>query len=155
MPTLSQTFEFNNTWVTTNSYTTKPSITMPQMVNGLRAGPVLTINSEKMPAAGFYGLGSRTHSVNYVIEGSFRGSCVIQASNVPNPSDTDWTTLTETFAEYTGFETTGGAGISGGFSSTVSKPTVTTLREFTGNYAWVRACLTISQGTLQAIKLNY
>lgn len=155
MPTLSQTFEFNNTWVTKNSYTTKPSITMPQMVNGLRAGPVLAINSEKLAAAGFYGLGSRLYAVNYVIEGSFRGSCVVQVSNVPNPSDTDWTTLTETLVQYTGFETTGAAGISGGFSSTVSKPTVTTLREFTGNYAWVRAAITIRQGTLQAIKLNY
>jgi hypothetical protein len=145
MPTLSQTFEFDNTWVTKNSYTTKPSITMPQMVNGLRAGPVLTINSERLPAAGYYGLGSRTHNVAYVIEGSFRGTCMMQASNVPNPSETDWMPLTETFVKYTGFETTGGAGISGGFSSTVSKPTVTTMCAFTGNYAWLRVALSISK----------
>lgn len=155
MPTLSQTFEFNNPWVTKNSYTTKPSITMPQMVNGQSPMPVLSLNSEKLPAAGYYGLGSKTHIVNYVIEGSYRGSCFMQVSNVPNPSEDDWATLTETVISFTGLETTGGAGISGGFSGAVSKPTYTAMCEFTGNYAWVRAVMTISQGTLQAIKLNY
>ena len=155
MPTLSRTFQFNNTWVTKNSYTLKPSITMPQMVNGLAPAPVLSLNSERMEAAGYYGLGSRLHSVNYVIEGSFKGSCVIQASIVPDPSETDWITLPETFIQFTGLETTGGAGISGGFSGGVSKPTATAYSEFTGNYAWVRASLNISRGTLQAIKLNY
>lgn len=155
MPALSITFEFNNPWLTKNSHTTQPSITMPQMVNGVKAAPVLTLYSEKQPAAGFYGLGSKTHSIAYVIEGSFRGTCTMQFSNMPSPSDSDWVDLSETIKYYNGLETTGGAGISGGFSGSVSRPTKTNLFEFTGNYAWIRAKLDISQGTLQAIKMNF
>ena len=155
MPQTSKTFEFYNPWITKNTHTSQASITMPQMVNGQRPPGSLTIVSEKVPAAGYYGLGSRTHSVAYVIEGSFMGTCIIQASTTPNPGENDWVTLTETEKYYVGLETTGGAGISGGFSGGVSKPTQTDFREFTGNYAWVRAHLDIRRGTLQAINLNF
>jgi hypothetical protein len=155
MPDLTSTFEFYNPWSTTNYHTTQPSITMPQMVNGQRAMGPLTLFSEKLPAAGYYGLGSRTHAVTYTIEGSFKGSCMIQVSVSPNPSDTDWIDLTDTQINYTGLETTGGAGISGGFSGSTSRPTKTDLRQFTGLYSYIRARLNISQGTLQSIRLNF
>ena len=155
MPALSQTFEFNNPYVTTNSYTTKPSITMPQMVNGRRPPPMMSFFSEKLPAGGYYGLGSVTHTVAYCIEGSFLGTCTMQASITPNPSESDWFTLPETIKQYNGTETTGGAGISGGFSGSVSHPTQTDSFVFTGTYAWVRSRLDICRGTLQAIKLNF
>jgi len=155
MPSLSNTFEFYNPWSTTNHHTTQPSITMPQMVNGQMPAPILTVYSEKLPASGYYGLGSKTHSITYTVEGSFRGTLTIQASITPNPSDTDWVDLAETQKYYTGLETTGGAGISGGFSGAISHPTQTDLFQTTGNYAWFRARLDISQGTLQAIKMNF
>lgn len=155
MPQLSKTLEFYNPWITKNTHTTQVSITMPQMVNGQRPPGALTLLSEQVPAAGYYGLGSKTHAVAYVIEGAFIGTCTIQASITPNPGESDWFDLTETQKYYVGLETTGGAGISGGFSGSVSKPTQTDLREFTGNYAWIRARLDISRGTLQAIKLNF
>ena len=155
MPALSKTLEFDNPYVTTNSYTTKPGITFPQMVHGRKPPPILTFYSGKVEAAGYYGLGSVTHTVAYVIEGAFIGTCTMQASITPNPTDTDWFDITDTTKQYYGNETTGGAGISGGFSGAVSHPTQTDSRNFTGNYAWVRAKLDIVRGTLQAIKLNF
>ena len=155
MPALTQTFEFNNPYVTTNSYTTKPGITMPQMVNGVSPEPTLTFYSEKLKAAGYFGLGAGTHTVAYTISGGFIGTCTMQASITPNPSDTDWFDLTETKQYYVGLETTGGAGISGGFSGEVSHPMQTNSFLFTGTYAWVRARLDISRGTLQSIKFNF
>jgi len=155
MPNLSSTFEFFNPWITTNHHTTQPSITMPQMVQGQRPFSALTLFSSKLPAAGYYGLGSRTHAVSYTIEGSFKGTCMVQVTTAPNPNDNDWIDLTDTQVNFTGLETTGGAGISGGFSSSISRPIHTELREFSGLYSYIRIRLDILQGTLQAAKLNF
>lgn len=155
MPQLSKTFEFFNPWLTNNRHGTQCSITMPQMVNGRKPLPILTIYSTPIEGAGYYRLGSRKHNISYVIEGAFRGSCMIQVGTTPAPGDNDWIDLFDTQKYYTGLETTGGAGISGGFSGAVSRPTHTDLYEFTGNFAWIRVRLDISQGTLQAVKLNF
>lgn len=155
MPTLSRTFEFYNPWITKNDHTTQPSITMPQMVDGKRPSAVLSLTSERQPAADYYRLGTRTHSVTYVIEGAFKGTCTMQATEHPNPGENDWFDLPETAVTYVGTETTGNAGISGGFSGAVSRPVKTDLREFSGKYSWLRVRLDIRQGTLQAVKLNF
>ena len=155
MPQTSLSFEFYNPWSTKNSHTTQCCITMPQMVNGRKPDPVLTLYSEKLECAGYYRLGSRTHYICYTVEGSFRGSCVIQVSTTPAPGDNDWITLPETLKRYTGLETTGGAGISGGLGNAISRPVQSDFVDFTGDYAWARVKLDISQGTLQAVKYNY
>lgn len=155
MPNQSKTFEFYNPWITRNTHTSQCSITMPQMVNGQAPDPILTIYSYKLPAAGYYGMGYWTHALMYVIEGGFIGNITAQISMLPNPGDNDWVTLNETLKRYVGVETTGGAGISGGFSGAVSHPTKTDLVQFVGNYAWVRMKLDISRGTMQAIKMNF
>lgn len=155
MPQISNTFEFYNPWSTSNSHTTQAIIQMPQMVNGRKPDPILYVNSLRLQAAGYYGLGNRTHNVSYTVEGSFRGTVIIQASDTPNPGENDWVDLPETGHYFTGLETTGGASIGGGSSGAISHPTQTNMFAFTGNYGWVRAKLSISQGTLQAIKLNF
>ena len=155
MPLLSKTFEFYNPWSTKNSHTTQPSITMPQMVDGRKPPPSLTLYSNRLEASGYYKLGERPHSVIYIVEGAFIGTCTMQVSTSPNPIEEDWVDVPETQKRYFGIETTGGAGISGGFSGAVSKLTQTDLFKFTGEYAWIRARLDISRGTLQAIKYNF
>lgn len=155
MPALSKTFEFYNPWSTKNTRTTQPGITMPQMINGQKPDPVLTIYSNRIEAAGYYGLGSRTHSVSYTVEGAFMGTCTIQVSTTPNPGEGDWTELTEdTRKRYLGIETTGSAGITSA-GAAISHPTQTDICEFTGNYAWVRARLDISRGSLRSIRINF
>lgn len=155
MPQLSNTFEFYNSYSTKNTHTAQPGVTMPQMVDGKTPPPVLTFYSNRIAGSGYYKLGERKHTVAYVIEGSFIGTCTMQVSYSPNPLEQDWVDVTDTRKRYIGLETTGGAGISGGFSGAVSHPTQVDSRDFTGNYAWIRAKLDISRGTLQAIKLNF
>lgn len=155
MAQLSKTFEFYNPWTTKNTHTTQPSITMPQMVDGRSSPPSLTLYSNRIEGSGYYKLGERTHNAAYVIEGSFKGTCTVQVSYSPNPIEEDWEDVVDSAVTYIGNETTGGAGISGGFSGAVSRPTKTDLRSFTGDYAWIRVRLDISRGTLQAVKLNF
>ena len=155
MPQISKTFEFLNPYRTRNQQTTQPSITMPQMVEGRKPPPVLTFYSNRLEGSGYFQLGSRAHIVSYTVEGAFKGTCTVEVSYSPNPVEKDWQAVSSTVVEYTGLETTGSAGVSGGFSGTVSRPTKTDIREFTGDYAWVRVRLDISRGTLQAIKYNF
>jgi hypothetical protein len=154
MPQLSKTFEFYNQYSNRNEHTDQASITMPQMVDGRMPPPVLTFYSKRIEGSGYYKLGERTHNVSYTVEGSFKGTCTVEVSYSPNPVEKDWTTATSTVVIYTGLETTGSAGISGN-GGAVSHPTKTDIREFTGDYAWVRVRLDISRGTLQAIKYNF
>ena len=159
MPQLSKTFEFYNPWSTPNKHTTQPSIQMPQMVNGRKPAPVLTIYSEpiKNTWQGFVGSVPNPidYTATYTIEGSFKGTCAIQITEFPAPGESNWTTLDETVITYTGTETTGGAGISGGFSGAVSRPTRTNSVAFNGVILAIRVKLDISRGTLQAVKLNF
>lgn len=155
MPQLSKALEFYSTYTTKNSHTSQVSFTMPQMVDGRMVPPMLTLYSNKVEGSGYFKLGSRTHIAQYVVEGSFIGTCTMQVSYSPNPIDQTWVDVIETKKYYTGLETTGGAGISGGFSGAISHPTQADVFEFTGDYAWIRAKLDISRGTLQSIKLNY
>jgi len=159
MPQLSKTFEFYNPWSTKNAHTTQASIQMPQMVNGRKPDPVLTIYSE--PIKNTWQLFSETtirpvdYLATYTVEGAFKGTVSIQISVVPSPGESNWETVGETVVNYTGTETTGGAGISGGFSGAVSRPTRTNSVNFNGVIYNIRVRLDISRGTLQAVKLNF
>lgn len=159
MPQLSKTFEFYNPWSTKNTHTTQASIQMPQMVNGRKPDPVLTIYSQSIQGNGLYfvtnTLRPTDYTATYTIEGSFKGTVSIQVTEFPSPGDTNWETLSETAITYTGTETTGGTGISGGFSGAVSRPTRTNSVNFNGVYYGIRVKLDISRGTLQAVKLNF
>lgn len=157
MPTTSQTFEFYNQYLTKNQHTSQPSITMPQMVNGQRAALPLEFASNKVPSSKYY-FGEadvRTHYATYTVEGAFRGTCSIEINNSTNPTEEGWVVAANTTINYTGLETTGGAGISGGFSGAVSRPTKTNTVEIQEEFKWARAKISISQGTLQAIKFNF
>ena len=159
MPQLIKTFEFYNPWSTKNAHTTQASIQMPQMVNGRKPDPVLTIYSEpikntwQMLAAGDFR--DISYTITYTVEGAFKGTCTIQVSEFPLPGESNWFTLDETAITYTGTETTGGAGISGGFSGAVSRPTRTNSVNYNGVFLSIRVRLDISRGTLQAVKLNF
>jgi hypothetical protein len=154
MPQISKTFEFYNQYSNRNEHTDQASITMPQMVNGRKPPPVLTFYSNRIEGSGYFQLGDRTHAVAYTVQGAFKGTCTVEVSYSPNPVEQDWTVANSTIVEYTGLETTGSAGLSGS-GGAISRPSKTDLREFTGDYAWVRVRLDISRGTLQAIKYNF
>jgi hypothetical protein len=129
------------------------------MVNGRKPAPVLTIYSNpinniwQMFAANDFR--DIAYTVTYTVEGAFKGTCSIQVTEFPSPGESNWVTLDTTAVTYTGTETTGGAGISGGFSGAVSRPTRTNSVNFNGIFLGIRVKLDISRGTLQAVKLNF
>lgn len=159
MPQLSKTFEFYNPWSTKNTHTTQASIQMPQMVDGRTPPPVLTIYSNPITNDWqLFGAGdfrNISYTVSYTIEGAFKGTVSIQVTDFSAPGENNWYTIDETAVTYNGTETTGGAGISGGFSGAVSRPTRTDSVNFNGVYLGIRVKLDIIRGTLQAVKLNY
>ena len=155
MPSASSVFEFYNPYSTKNTHTTQASITMPQMVNGSSPPPIITLYSSKVPVAGYYGFSDTMYTVTYSVAGAFIGTCLVQYSNTPMPGEVDWITIDESRKSYIGLETTGGAGISGGFSSAISHPVQTDFVSFIGQYSWMRVKLDISQGTLLSARVKF
>ena len=155
MPHASTVFEFINPHVTRSAHGTYPSITMPRTVNGVRPLGGLTFYSTKIAASGYYALGNVSNMIAYVVAGAFMGTCTTQVSIAPNPSDSDWVDIVSSIKVYNGTETTGSAGISGGLSSTGSRPMRTDVVSFFGNYAWVRIKLDIQRGTLHSVNYNF
>jgi hypothetical protein len=156
MPIISKTFEFVNPWSTTNTHTSQASITMPQMVKGRKPPPSLTLYSNPIHGPEYFKLVDRDQTVIYTVSGAFKGQCVVQASLSPKPTNSDWTDLSDlTKHIFTGTETTGAAGITGGFSGKASRPTFSVVKEFSGNFSWLRIRIDISRGTLQQIRYNF
>ena len=155
MSTFSESFEFYVPWVTYNKHTPQVSITMPQMINNKFVVEPIDIFSNKLRCSAFYNLGSMIHYAQYLVAGAFKGYIVVQISNTPSPKDVDWITLDSTCINYNGTETTGSAGLTGGFSGAVSRPIKTDRVSFEGNYYWARIHLHINRGSMQSVKLIF
>ena len=96
------------------------------------------ITGDKFKGDGYYGRSDGFHTIQYSIDG-FIGTVVIQATLAINPIEADW------FAVYTqAYPVVANQGTS------TSKIT-----NFTGNYVWVRAEVTYSDGTVNSIRLNH
>lgn len=92
-----------------------------------------TITSDKLQGDGFYGRSDGLHTIQYSTNG-YTGSIQIQASLAITPSDTDWFTV---------------------LNFTHSQDTSVNIQSFTGNYVWIRAKITFTDGTLNSIILNH
>jgi hypothetical protein len=138
MPALSQNFIFT----TGNPPGKSTSITFPAG----HKGETLTYTSEALKGDGYYG-GDGFHTVTYIpwaeqprnpfVYNNFRGSVIIQATLELEPTEEDWFNLSET-------ETV--------FDSTYHS---NTFHNFRGNYTWIRAKVTISEGVLTQILYNH
>ena len=98
---------------------------------------------EKYKGDGYYGRSDGFHTVQYNISG-FQGKIKMQATLAVNPVETDWFTLDTTEHETIGFANDG--------------PTATGahIKNFTGNYVWVRAVVSSwTVGTVNSILLNH
>lgn len=153
MPKLSSCFYFSEGVKDDNSATTRntdsnknlirtTSITYPPDTKG-----EVTYYSEKEKGSGYHN-DSGFHTVMYVpapfkvqtMPGqpiNFDGSIVIQATLEEDPAEEDWVTLEET-------------------RSVINQDNYKNeLRNFLGNYVWIRAKVTVSSGVLQQIFINY
>ena len=96
------------------------------------------ITGEKFKGDGYYGRSDGFHTIQYAITG-FIGTVTMQATLAVTPVEADW------FEVYTqAYPVVNDAG------STESKIT-----NFTGNYVWLRAVVTYTDGTINSIILNH
>lgn len=90
---------------------------------------------EKFKGAGFYGMGNGLHTVSYQVT-SFSGSIKTQATLATDPQDEDWFDVVG--SDYTG-----------------ANATEVYVSNFTGNFVWVRAYVTYTDGSINRILINY
>lgn len=92
-----------------------------------------TVIGEKFKGDGYYGRSDGLHTVQYSIDG-FTGTINIQSTLAVDPVDADWFNV---------------------HSYTTSSETVSKVTSFTGNYVWIRATITYTDGTVNSIILNH
>ena len=96
----------------------------------------VTVTSDPVKGAGYYGFGFGLHTVNYQIT-DFIGEIKMQATLAAIPSDADW------------FD------IDGTDQVNTSSTTSSNIYNFSGNFVWVRATFTYTSGTVNKISYNY
>ena len=92
-----------------------------------------TITGEKFKGDGYYGRSDGFHSVQYTYSG-LTGTISIQGTLAVDPTVDDW------------FEV---------HTYTAAQETSSKIASFTGNYVWVRAVVTYTDGTIDSITLNH
>jgi len=98
---------------------------------------------EKYKGDGYYGRADGLHTVQYNITG-FQGKIKMQATLAIDPTSNDWFTLDSTEHETIGF------------ANDSATATGSHIKNFTGNYVWVRAVVSSwTDGTVTSIQLNH
>lgn len=102
-----------------------------------------SVTGGKFKGDGYYGRSDGFHTVQYNITG-FQGKIKMQATLATNPVDADWFTLDATEHETIGF------------ANDSATATGSHIKNFTGNYVWVRVVVSSwSDGTVNSIQLNH
>jgi hypothetical protein len=91
------------------------------------------VTGVKFKGDGYYGRSDGFHTVQYNYTG-LTGTIAIQATLATDPIDADW------------FEV---------HSYTAATETSSKIANFTGNYVWIRAVVTYTDGTINSISLNH
>ena len=94
---------------------------------------------EKKKGAGYNHRGSGLHTVVYEVD-SFNGTITIQGTLELYPADSDWADVTS---------------YNFGSDSTDANVTTAYSENFIGNFVWIRAKYTITDGTIVAVRYNY
>jgi hypothetical protein len=128
MPANSTTLEFIDQDGTTLS---------PSVVQSPEADSTLTVlTTDKVKGDGYYKGGDGLHTVHYSIT-DFSGTVKMQASLATSPASADWFDIA-------------------GTTYTTSPDTDTDfVANFTGNFVWLRAIATYTNGRINSIKVNY
>jgi hypothetical protein len=128
MPANSTTLEFIDQDGTTLS---------PSVVQSPEADSTLTVlTTDKVKGDGYYKGGDGLHTVHYSIT-DFSGTVKMQASLATSPASADWFDIA-------------------GTTYTTSPDTDTDfVANFTGNFVWLRAVATYTNGRINSIKVNY
>jgi hypothetical protein len=136
MPALATTFQFPGLGNTT---ATNSSITYPSP----NTTSTFTLVSECEPGQGYFGSSNGVATAGYTVLPTFIGTCTMQGTLSTGPIDvsstqTDWFDIPGTSVSYT------------------QQPSTTTnFVNFSGNFVYVRAKVTIALGGVRFINYNY
>jgi hypothetical protein len=99
------------------------------------------VYSDKQKGAGYHRRYDAVHTAVFTFD-NFKGSVKLQATLSLYPSDDDW------------FDIEYDSGLA--LESVDSTPLLTTeLRNFTGNFIWIRAAYQLTEGTITHIRYSY
>jgi hypothetical protein len=102
---------------------------------------VQIVVGDKFKGDGFYGRSEGLHTAQYAV-GGFIGTVVMQAALAVSPVEADWFTLPET--EHISPSTDDG------------NANISVVKNFTGNYTWVRATvINWTDGNVSQVLLNH
>ena len=94
---------------------------------------------EKCKGAGYNRRNDGLHTVVYAVD-AFNGSITVQGTLELYPAESDWVdVISYDFGE----------------DSTTSNVTTTYSENFTGNFVWIRATYTVTDGTIVSVRYNY
>ena len=93
----------------------------------------VTVTGSHFKGDGYYGRTDRLHTVQYNYTG-LTGSLKVEASLATTPTDEDWFQVD---------------------IITLSNGTGSSIRNFTGNYIWLKASVTYTDGTVNSIVMNH
>jgi hypothetical protein len=93
---------------------------------------------EKQKGAGYNRLSDGLHTVVYEVD-AFNGSITIQGTLELFPGDADWVDITS---------------YDFGGDSTVASTTTAYSENFYGNFVWIRAKYTVTDGTIVSVRYN-
>jgi hypothetical protein len=97
--------------------------------------------SEPAKGDGYFGGSDGIHTAMYSATANFIGTVTMQATLAAAPVESDWFNVVDTAVTYTTYDNR--------ISSTVD------IRNFTGNFVWVRAHVSIYSGTVSSILYNH
>jgi hypothetical protein len=95
-------------------------------------GPT-TVVGEQYKGDGYYGRSDGLHTIQYSLA-AFSGTISIQATLAVDPVNSDWFTV---------------------YTQVHSVENTSVITNFTGNYVWIRAVVTYTNGAINSILLNH
>lgn len=94
---------------------------------------VESVVGEKYKGDGYYSRSDGLHTVQYTYTG-FTGTISLQATLAVEPAEEDWFTV---------------------HTYTAANETASKITSFTGNYVWIRANISYTDGSINSIELNH
>jgi len=134
MPALSQSLTFTPTH--TPGMTSTTAVIYPNTGTG-----TLTYFSSKVKGDGYFGGSDGFHTVMYTATPEFYGTVTMQATLATAPSENDWFSVTGTSVNYTAFN--------------VRTTSTVDIKNFTGNFVWVRGVVSIDNGSVESVLYNH
>lgn len=131
MSSLAQSLNFT-------TYTNTGSVQVVYPNSGTTA---MVYSSNAVKGGGYYGSSDGLHTVMYTMSQNFIGTVTMQASLATQPVEADWFEISDVSSSYNAM------------SNLLT--TQVDYYNFTGNFVWVRAVVTIAAGTVDSILYNH